>query len=324
MGPQLTPTAKRERFRALLSRPQVLVMPGGFSPLYARLAEEVGFEAFFVAGSQTSSFLYGVPDNGIVGLRDMVDHTRHVAARCQIPVFVDADTGYGNAVNVHFAVQEFIRAGVAGMQIEDQEAPKKSGTVAGRRCISVDEAVGKVRAAVAARDELDPSFVVCARCDFIGAEGGSFDAAVERCVAYATEGGADMIWLNDPQSQEQVEEASRRIPVPLLALWGGPPPAPSPADYERLGVRVALYPTIAATAGLQAAWELLSDFHARGGAALEDWAARINASPYGRAPTQHLVGYEDIRQIEEAFIPSDQQRDYSSTFGHGGLGSTSS
>src|ERR1041385_7063049 len=143
--------SKGAALRALLQRPEVLVMPGGFSPLFARMCEMVGFEAFFVAGSSTSAFLYGLPDEGIVGLRDMVDHVRHVAARCSIPILVDSDTGYGNAVSVHFAVQEFIRAGAAGMHIEDQESPKKSGTGAGRRCISVEEAVGKYQAAVASR-----------------------------------------------------------------------------------------------------------------------------------------------------------------------------
>src|SRR5213593_11532 len=144
------------RFRERLNRPEMLVMPGGFSPLLAKMAEAVGFEAYFIAGSQTSAFLYGVPDVGIIGLRDMVDHARHVTARADIPVMVDADTGFGNAVGVHFTVQEYIRAGAAALNIEDQEAPKKSGTGAGRRCISTAEAVGKVKAAVAARDELDP------------------------------------------------------------------------------------------------------------------------------------------------------------------------
>src|SRR5947208_13822141 len=140
----MTGPNKGTKLRELLKRPELLVMPGGFSPLLAHMCELVGFEAFFLAGSQTSSFLYGVPDVGIIGLRDMVDHARHVAARCSIPIQVDGDTGYGNAVSVHYAVQEFVRAGVAAVNIEDQEAPKKSGTVAGRRCISKAESIGKI------------------------------------------------------------------------------------------------------------------------------------------------------------------------------------
>src|ERR1700722_2936357 len=109
---------KRRKFRELLQRKRLTVMPGGFSPLYARVAQEAGFECFFLAGSQLSAFLYGLPDNGIIGLRDLVDHARHMAARCDIPIFVDADTGFGNAVNVHFTVQECVRSGAAGLQIE--------------------------------------------------------------------------------------------------------------------------------------------------------------------------------------------------------------
>ena len=131
-------------------------------------------------GSQMSAFLLGVPDNGILGLRDVVDHARHMARVTPMPILVDADTGFGNAVNVHYTVQEMINAGVAGLQIEDQEAPKKSSTSAGRRCISLDEAVGKYRAAVAAKNEIDPEFVICARCDTLGAENGGFEETIKR------------------------------------------------------------------------------------------------------------------------------------------------
>ena len=137
-------TRRRKKFRELLARKTITVMPGGFSPLYARVAEEAGFESFFLAGSQLSAFLYGVPDNGIIGLRDVVDHSRHMAARTEIPIFVDADTGYGNAVNVHYAVQEFIWAGVAGLQIEDQVFPKRCGHFAGKDVISCAEMVANV------------------------------------------------------------------------------------------------------------------------------------------------------------------------------------
>ena len=316
---QLSPTQKREKFRELLNRDEILVMPGGFSPLYAKMAQEIGFEAFFVAGSQTSAFLYGLPDNGIIALRDMVDHVRHLAARTDIPIFVDSDTAYGNAVSAFYAVQEFVRSGVAGIQIEDQEAPKKSGVVAGRRCIPLDEAIGKYKAAVAARNEIDPSFVICARCDFIGAEGGSFEGAVERCIAYAAEGGVDMIWLNDPRSLEEVEQAARRIPVPLLIIWGGPQPAPPFEEYEERGVSVALYPTTFATVGMQAAWDVMSDFKARGTVALNEWGERVREGKYGSAKQMELVGNNRVRELEELYIPADQQRDYSSTFGHSGV-----
>lgn len=308
--------AKTKRFNERLQQDKILVMPGGFSPLYARMAQDVGFESFFVAGSQVSAFLYGVPDVGIIGLRDMVDHARHVAARTDIPILVDSDTGYGNVVNVHFAVQEFVRSGVAGLQIEDQEAPKKSGTVAGRRCIPREEAVGKQRAAVDARNALDPNFVICGRCDLIGAEGGTFQGAVDRCVAYVEEGGVDLIWLNTVETREQIEQACRRIPAPVLPLWGGKGQMPGIQELEQLGARVALYPTITASAGGQAGWDILNGLKQTGTAAIEEWAARAQAQPWGVVDRHALVQDERVREIEERFLPESQQRDYANTFGH--------
>ena len=315
-----TPTdpvrAKRAMLRALLDRKRLTVMPGGFSPVYARLAEMAGFDCFFIAGSQMSAYLLGVPDTGIVGLRDVVDHVRHVAARTEIPIFVDLDTGFGNAVNVHFSVQECIRAGVAGLSIEDQEAPKKSATVAGRRCISRAEAVGKYRAAVAARDALDPGFVICARCDVLGAEGGTFEEALERCIAYVREGGADFVWLNSVETRDQIARACAEIPAPVMVIWGGEQPAPMLDEYENLGVRVALYPVVASSVGLQAAWMVLNDFKERGPVALDEWAARVKASRCGPVSLASVVRFDQVREIEEQCLPEDAQRDYDSTWGH--------
>ena len=313
---KLSPTDKRKLFRHLLNRKTLTVMPGGFSPVYARIAELSGFESFFVAGSQVSAFQLGVPDNGIMGLRDIVDHVRHVAAATNIPVFVDTDTGFGNAVNVHYTVQECVNAGIAGIQIEDQEAPKKSSTSAGRRCISMEEAVGKYRAAVAAKNEIDPEFVICARCDTLGAENGGFEETVKRCIAYVQDGGADFVWLNSIESREQVKEACARIPAPVLTIWGGPEPAPTPEEYEKLGLRIVLYPVIAATAGMQAAWQLFNDLKQRGKPALDDWAAGVRASKFGAVQLKTVVNSGKVREIEDAFLPESEKRDYEGTWGH--------
>lgn len=310
-------TAKRLALRALLARERVHLMPGGFSPLFAKMAERVGFESFFLAGSQLAAFLYGYPDAGVLGLRDVVDHGRHMAAQTRIPILVDLDTGYGNAINAWYAVQECVRSGVAGLQIEDQLAPKKSGTSAGRHCVSREEAVGKYRAAVDARDRIDPSFVLCARCDAIGASGENFETALARCVAYAEEGGVDLIWLNSVQTREQLEIACRRLKAPVLAIWGGEDKPPTVAEYEALGVRVVLYPVLAATAAMQAAWRMLNDFKARGPVAQVEWAQSVNASPYGRADLKELTGLDQLREMERLFLPPEAQRDYEGTWGHG-------
>lgn len=312
---------KRQAFRALLSRPGLTVMPGGFSPMYAMAAERAGFECFFVAGSQMSAFLLGVPDTGVIGMRDMADHARHVAARANVPVLLDCDTGFGNAVNVHYTVQEMINAGLAALSLEDQEAPKKSGTSAGRRCVSADEMTGKLRAAADARDAIDPSFSIVARCDLIGAEGSSFEAARERCVAYAKEGRADVVWINSVETLDQLERICADTPAPVLMIWGGKPPGPSFADIEKTGCKIALYPVMAATAGLQAAWFLLNDFRVRGVDALSDWRRQVESSPYGALNFAELTGAAGVRELEAKYLPQSAQRDYDSTWGHAtGLG----
>lgn len=307
---------KRLKFRALLARKSLTVMPGGFGPVYAKAAEMAGFECFFLAGSQMSAYLLGVPDTGVIGLRDMVDHARHAAARTEIPIFLDGDTGFGNATNVHFTVQECVRAGIAGMSIEDQEAPKKSATSAGRRCISADEAIGKYRAAVAARDALDPSFVVCARCDVLGAESGTFEDALARCKAYVTEGGVDLVWLNSAQSRDQLRRTCAETPGPVLTIWGGETAPPSEAELEADGVRIVLYPVFTATAGLQAAWHLLNEVRENGHAALRAWDAEVTKSRWGRIELGKLTGFDEIRALEERFMPKSAQRDYDTTWGH--------
>jgi 2-methylisocitrate lyase-like PEP mutase family enzyme len=242
-------------------------------------------------------------------LRDVVDHARHVAAHTSIPLLLDADTGFGNAVNVHYSVQEIVRCGVAALNIEDQEAPKKSPTGGGRRCVPLEEAAGKVAAAVAARDAVDPSFVICARCDSIGVKP-DFGDTLARCATYQ-EAGADLIWLNAVEKREQLARVCAALDVPVLCNWFSKvEPPPSFAELSKLGVRVALYPVLAAQAGLQGAWELMHDFKARGPAALAEWHQRAAESPFGLADYKSLTGHQTVRAIEERFLPASGQRDY--------------
>jgi 2-methylisocitrate lyase-like PEP mutase family enzyme len=293
-------------------------MPGGFGPLHARMAEALGYEAFFMAGSQIAAYLYGLPDVGLIGFREMLEAARRLAAGSNIAIFADADTGYGNAVNVHYTVQQYLRAGVAGLHIEDQEAPKKSGTLAGRRLISLDEAIGKYKAAVAAKNELDPDFVICARCDAIGSEGGSFEQAMDRSVAYVKEAGVDVVWVNTLRSREEIKEACRRIPAPVIAPYYGPPPSPTLEEFQSLGAAAVLFPSLTTAHGLQATWDLMHDFKERGPAALEEWNKRAQESRWGVVPRagEPLLDTNKIRKLEETFIPESLQRDYSGTFGH--------
>jgi 2-methylisocitrate lyase-like PEP mutase family enzyme len=306
------------RFRELLKRPELLVMSGGFSPLHARMSEVLGYEAFFMSGSQVAAYIYGLPDVGLIGFPEMLEAARRLASGCAMPIFADADTGYGNAVNVHRTVQEYIRAGVAGLHIEDQEAPKKSGTQAGRRLVSLEEAVGKYKAAVAAKNDLDPDFVICARCDSIGAEGGSFEDAVERSVAYVRDAGVDAIWVNTLQARGEIEEACRRIPAPVIAPYYGPPPSPTFEEFQKLGAAAVLYPSLTTANGLQATWDLMHEFKERGPVVLEEWNKRAQAGRWGMVPRtgEPLLAVDKIKKLEEEFIPKSIQRDYAGTFGH--------
>ena len=306
------------KFRDFLTRKELLVIPGGYSPLHARMAQAIGFEAFFMAGSQTAAFIYGLPDVGILSMRDMVDNGRRLAASCTIPIFADADTGYGNAVNVHYTVQEYVRAGVAGIHIEDQEAPKKSGTSAGRSCISAEEAIGKYRAAVAAKNTLDPDFVIVARCDLIGTTGGTFDETVKRCVAYVEKGGVDAVWVNTLRNRDEIKEACRRIPAPVLAPYYGPPPAPTHEEYETMGAAGVLYPSLTTVFGLQATWDFLHEFKEKGPSAMEEWGQRAQNSRWGIVPRHEppLLDADLIKQLEKDYLTDENRPDYERTFGH--------
>jgi 2-methylisocitrate lyase-like PEP mutase family enzyme len=306
------------RLQQLLQRPELLVMSGGFSPLHARMSEVLGYEAFFMSGSQVAAYVYGYPDVGLLGLNEMVECVRRITNVSDIPVFADADTGYGNAVNVYYTVQAYIRAGAAGLHIEDQEAPKKSGTLAGRRLISLEEAIGKYKAAMAAKKDLDADFIVCARCDSIGSEGGNFQDAVARGIAYVKEAGVDAVWMNTMTEREQIAEACRRIPAPVIAPYYGPRPSPTFEEFQKLGAAAVLYPSLTTANGLQSTWEVLHEFKERGPAALDEWNKKATASKYGIVPrTQDpILPSKKIIQLEDDFIPKEMQRDYDKTFGH--------
>jgi 2-methylisocitrate lyase-like PEP mutase family enzyme len=162
--------------------------------------------------------------------------------------------------------------------------------------------VGKVRAAVAARDELDPAFVIAARSDAIGAAGETYDTALERAVAYARDGHADLVWMNGLSSPEQVARACAAIPAPVMTIWAGGKPVPSAAEFAALGLRIVLYPTLLATIGLEATWHVLNDFHRRGAPALDDFNASFGEAPWGRVDRGALIEAARVGELEAAFV----------------------
>ena len=210
------------RLRALLDSGQTIVAPGAFDALSARLVEEAGFPAVYMTGFGTSAALIGRPDVGLLTMTEMAASAGRIAECVDIPVIADADTGYGNPLNVIRTVGAYEAAGVAGIHIEDQVAPKKCGHMEGKQVIGAQEMAAKVRAAVEARAQ--PEFVIIARTDARAVEG--LERALERARLYRA-AGADVLFIEALVSEAEVEEAARAFPgVPLLFNWaeGGKTP----------------------------------------------------------------------------------------------------
>jgi 2,3-dimethylmalate lyase len=240
------------RLRALLESGQTILAPGAFDPLSARLVEEAGFPAVYMTGFGTSAALIGRPDVGLLTMTEMAGNAGRMAACVDIPVIADADTGYGNPLNVIRTVGAYEAAGVAGIHLEDQVAPKKCGHMEGKLVIGADEMVAKIRAAVEAR--ADPAFVIIARTDARAVEG--LDSALARARAYR-EAGADALFIEAVTSEAEAEEAARAFPeVPLLFNWaeGGKTPPIGLDRLRELGYRIVIFPIstlLAATAAMR-------------------------------------------------------------------------
>jgi 2,3-dimethylmalate lyase len=228
------------RLRALLESGQIIVAPGAFDPLSARLVEEAGFPAVYMTGFGTSAALIGRPDVGLLTMTEMVGNAGRIAACVDIPVIADADTGYGNPLNVIRTVGAYEAAGVAGIHIEDQVAPKKCGHLEGKLVIPAEEMAEKVRAAVEARTQ--PEFVIIARTDARAVEG--LERALQRGRLYR-EAGADVLFIEALTSEAEAEAAVRALPgVPLLFNWaeGGKTPPIGLDRLKEMGYRIVIFP----------------------------------------------------------------------------------
>ena len=240
------------RLRALLESGETIVAPGAFDPLAARLVEEAGFQAVYMTGFGTSAALLGRPDVGLLTMTEMVDNARRIADCVDIPVIADADTGYGNPLNVIRTVGAYEAAGVAAIHLEDQVAPKKCGHMEGKQVIPAAEMAQKIRAAVETRSR--PDFVIIARTDARAVEG--LERALDRARLYR-EAGADVLFIEAVTSQDEAAEAARAFPdVPLLFNWaeGGKTPPIELDRLRELGYRIVIFPIstlLAATAGMR-------------------------------------------------------------------------
>jgi len=223
-----------------------LVVPGAANALAARVIEQLGFEAVYLSGAGLTNTFYGLPDLGFVSLADIAQHTAALRDAVALPIIVDADTGFGNALNVQHTVRTLERAGANAIQLEDQVSPKKCGHFAGKAVVSQAEMLGKVRAAVDAR--VHPDFLVIARTDAAAIEG--IDAAIARAAAYA-EAGADITFVEAPESIEALRRIPREIACPQVVnvVIGGKTPTLDAAEFGTMGFGLVLY----ANAALQGA-----------------------------------------------------------------------
>jgi len=244
----------RPTLRQLVNRKNGLVVPGAYDGVSARLVERSGFPAVYMTGYGTSASRLGLPDLGYAGLAEMADHARNLAAAVGIPLIADADTGYGNALSVRRTVQTYEAAGVAALHIEDQVAPKRCGHLSGHQVIPLPEFAGKIRAAVEARS--DPDLMIIARTDAISAV--SFDEALRRGEA-AAKAGADVLFIEAPRDEAQVQRVAGAFDTPLLynyAPGGRSPLLPFPRLRE-LGYAIILLPVDTLLVGVRAIADFL-------------------------------------------------------------------
>jgi 2,3-dimethylmalate lyase len=289
-----TGRAPRARLRELLSAGPPLVAPGAYDALSARLIEHAGFDVVYMTGFGTTASLIGRPDVGLLSGAEMVDNARRIVAAVDVPVIADADTGYGNAINVVRTVQLYEQAGVAGIQLEDQVMPKKCGHMSGKALIGTDEMVGKLQAAVAART--DPDLVIIARTDAVAVEG--LDEALTRARAFA-EAGADVLFVEAPTSEEDIARVAKELSgvAPLVFNWaeGGRTPPLSLERIAELGFSLVIYPIgtlLAATAGIRS---LLATLKAEGTP-----VSALDALPTFGQFTD-LIGLPEIQSLEQRF-----------------------
>jgi len=216
-----------------------LIMPGVYDALSAKIAARAGFEVIFITGYSLSATLLGEPDFGLLTQTEVVSAAQRICSVVDTPVIVDADTGYGNAINVIRTVQDLIRAGAAGMFLEDQVWPKRCGHMRGKQVIPLDEQLKKLRAAVEARENSD--FFIVARTDSRQALG--LDEAITRGLAF-TEAGADAVFIEAPESKEEMKQISKQVPGPLVAnmLERGVTPLMGPRELKDLGFDLIVWP----------------------------------------------------------------------------------
>jgi 2-methylisocitrate lyase-like PEP mutase family enzyme len=285
--------SKSKTFRQLLEKPGLVLRPCGYDALSALLIEKAGFKLMGTSGYAISASAIGQPDLGLISFGELLERGRHLINAVSIPVDIDADTGYGNALNAYWTVKNYIWIDAAGIRIEDQTWPKRCGHMSGKTIISKDEMVLKIAALIRAREEEGSDLVIGARTDARALEG--FDKTIERVVAYAN-AGADYVYVECPQSLEEVKHLVNKIEIPLAfnLIPGGKTPNFSISELERIGVKylsipmVCLYPAVKA---MQDALQALKN----------DDLEKVGEIGINWSEFNELIGVRKWRQLESEF-----------------------
>ena len=298
--------------RLIRDSDDVIVKPGAFDAMSAQMIERAGFRTMGLSGYGVSVSLLGKPDVGLLTLNDMVTVCGHVCSAVTLPVIADADTGYGNAINVMRTVEAFIKAGAAGIHIEDQESPKRCGHVAGKTLVSLEEAVGKFRAAARVRDEMDPDFILIARTDARGVAGGSLEEVIRRANAYV-EAGADMVFPEGLVSRDEVAAVCRQVNAPIHYNRTGVSPMLDRRELAACGVRMVSNATGLLRAALCALWDYAEGFRRDDVEHVQAFLAQARNHPAGNLHA--FVGFDRYRQWEQEFLPAEDGSRYRDSLG---------
>jgi methylisocitrate lyase len=281
------------RLKELILAPEILVMPGAHDSLVARIIEQMGFQAVTLGGYPATANLLGKPDVSLLTMTEMVEYTRRICGAVDIPVFTDGDTGYGNVTNVYRTVREMQLAGAAGMFIEDQVFPKRCGHMEGKQVIPAEEMMAKIKAALDART--DPDFILMARTDALAVYG--IEEAIRRGNLYR-ETGADLIFIEAPQTIEDMKRINREINAPTLAnnVEGGKSPLLTAKALESIGYNVVVFPISSTYCIAKAVTDLMKELKEKG--TTESFLDRMITF----ASFNELVGLPDIRKKEEGYL----------------------
>ena len=289
-----------ERLRDLLASDGLVVVPGVHDGLSARVADAVGFEAVSMTGNGAVLSRLGQPDVGTATVVEMAEHARRLQEAVEVPLIADADNGYGNAVNLIRTVREFAAAGVAAIHVEDQTFPKRCGFVEGKQVVSVEEAVGKFRAAADVRDEVRPDLVLIARTDARGAPGGTIEDAIARVEAYL-EAGADVGFVQGPADADELAAVGEAVDAPLLYNVSGGSPVVPLAEAEAMGYDLAMFPRLSTLPAITALFESYGRLREAGMDAWTEAAAAFEGAPV--ESYDHLTGVPEVLEWEARYLP---------------------